>query len=172
MKRIFMLTSLLTLSFSVLSLGSSAQASGTYSAAEIMFAQQMIPHHQQAIQLSKWEVARGSNAAVRKLAARIISEQSPEIAQMKTWIPSDMMMGMEMSMPGMVKNTELAIIKKASGKNLDSLFLNAMIKHHQGAIVMATPLIKSKNSEVASLCKNIITGQTAEIKEMRLLLSR
>jgi uncharacterized protein (DUF305 family) len=61
-------------------------------------------------------------------------------------------------------------LKAARGKKFDGLYLVNMTMHHQGAIAMATPLIKSKNSEVAALCKSIISGQSAEISEMRRIM--
>ncbi len=59
------------------------QAAGPYTAEEVHFAQMMIPHHQQALLISQWELKQGSNPATKKLAAKIIAEQSPEIAQMR-----------------------------------------------------------------------------------------
>ena len=134
---------------------------------EIMFAQMMIPHHQQAVVISKLALKQGSNAAVKKLAAKIIAEQSPEIAQMQKWIPGDEMMAMGHSMQGIVSPSDLAKLKAARGKKFDGLYLVDMTLHHQGAIAMARPLMKSMNPEVAALCKAIVNGQTAEIKEMR-----
>jgi uncharacterized protein (DUF305 family) len=149
-----------------------AQASGPYDASSVMFAQMMIPHHQQAVLISKWALKQGNNAAVKKLAARIIAEQGSEIAQMQKWIPGDDMTGMEMHshMQGIVSAADLSKLKAARGKKFDGLYLVNMTMHHQGAIAMATPLIKSKNSEVAALCKSIISGQSAEISEMRRIM--
>jgi uncharacterized protein (DUF305 family) len=134
-----------------------------------MFAQMMIPHHKQAVLISQWALKQGSNAAVKKLAARIVAEQGPEIAQMQKWIPAGAMMGMDMHahMQGVVSAADLAKLKAARGKKFDGLYLVDMTLHHQGAIAMATPLMKSKNPEVAALSKAIVSGQTAEIKEMR-----
>lgn len=147
-----------------------AQASGPYDAPSVLFAQMMIPHHQQAVLISKLELKQGSNPAVKKLATRIIAEQSPEIAQMKRWIPSNAMAGMVMSMPGLVNPSGLAKLRAAQGKNFDALYLADMTSHHKAAITMATPLIKSMNAEVATLAKNIVAGQSAEIKEMHRIM--
>lgn len=147
-----------------------AKASGPYDASSVMFAQMMIPHHQQAVLISKWALKQGNNAAVKKLAARIIAEQGSEIAQMQRWIPIDGMMGMDHPMQGMVSPSDLAKLKEARGKKFDGLYLVDMTLHHQGAIAMATPLMKSMNPEVAALCKSIVKGQTAEIKEMRRIM--
>ena len=147
-----------------------AQASGPYDASSVMFAQMMIPHHQQAVLISQWALKQGSNPPVKKLASRIISEQSPEIAQMKKWIPSTAMKGMDMPMQGIVNPSDLAKLQAARGKKFDGLYLVDMTLHHQGAIAMTTPLMKSMNSEVAALCKSIVSGQSAEIKEMRRIM--
>jgi uncharacterized protein (DUF305 family) len=146
-----------------------AQATGPYDASAVMFAQMMIPHHEQAVLISKLALKQGNNSAVKKLAARIIAEQGPEIAQMQKWITADEMMGMEMHshMQGIVTPSDLAKLKAARGKKFDGLYLVDMTMHHQGAIAMATPLMKSMNPEVAALAKSIVSGQTAEIKEMR-----
>jgi uncharacterized protein (DUF305 family) len=146
------------------------QASGPYNASEVHFAQMMVPHHSQAVLISQWELAYGSNAATKKLAARIIAEQAPEISQMKKWIPSTAMMGMDMPMQGMVSAADLATLKAARGKKFDGLYLVDMTLHHQGAIAMANTMLTSKNQEVLALCKSIIVGQQAEITEMRRIM--
>jgi uncharacterized protein (DUF305 family) len=145
----------------------SAQATGPYDASTVMFAQMMIPHHQQAVLISRLALKQSSNPAVKKIAAKIIAEQSPEILQMQRWIPSDEMMAMGHSMQGIVSPSDLAKLRAARGKKFDGLYLVDMTLHHQGAIAMATPLMKSMNPEVAALSKSIVSGQTAEIKEMR-----
>jgi uncharacterized protein (DUF305 family) len=145
----------------------SAQATGPYDASTVMFAQMMIPHHQQAVLISRLALKQSSNPAVKKIAAKIIAEQSPEILQMQRWIPSDEMMAMGHSMQGIVSPSDLAKLRAARGKKFDGLYLVGMTLHHQGAIAMATPLMKSMNPEVAALSKSIVSGQTAEIKEMR-----
>jgi uncharacterized protein (DUF305 family) len=149
---------------------SPTQAAGPYDASSVMFAQMMVPHHQQAVLISKLALKQGSNAAVKKLAARIIGEQGPEIVQMKKWIPLNAMSGMDMPMQGIVSAEDLAKLKAATGKKFDGLYLVDMTMHHKGAIAMATPLMKSKNAEVAALCKSIVSGQSAEIKEMRRIM--
>lgn len=149
---------------------SPAIAAAPYDASAVMFAEMMVPHHQQAVLISKLALKQSTNSAVKKLAARIIAEQGPEVLQMQGWIPTDGMMGMDHSMPGMVSSADLAKLKAARGKKFDGLYLVDMTLHHQVAIEMATPLMKSKNSEVAALCKSIVTGQTAEIKEMRRIM--
>ena len=162
----------ISLVVALLCLGSAmpVQASGPYDAKAVMFAQMMIPHHQQALLISQWAMKQGDNAAVKKLAARIIAEQSPEINQMKKWIPANAMMGMDMPMPGLLTTAELSTLQAARGKKFDGLYLVDMTMHHQGAISMASPLTSSKNPEVAALCKSIVAGRSAEIKDMRRIM--
>jgi len=169
MRKISSILLALSLSFGIIA---PAKAAGPYDASAVTFAQMMIPHHQQAVLISEWALKQGNNAAVKKLAARIIAEQSPEIAQMTKWIRANAVSGMHMgmSMQGIIDDAGLAKLKAATGKKFDGLYLVDMTLHHQGAIAMATPLTTSKNSEVAALCKGIIAGQSAEIKEMRRIM--
>ena len=165
-------STIIVLCFAVLSISAPAQASAPYDAASVKFAEMMIPHHQQAVLISKLALKQGSNAAVKKLAARIISEQTPEVAQMKKWEPKNAMSGMQMaiSMPGIVSRADLSKLKAATGKKFDGLYLVAMTLHHRGAIAMARALIASKNSEVSALAKAIVSGQRAEITEMHRIM--
>jgi uncharacterized protein (DUF305 family) len=73
---------------------------------------------------------------------------------------------------GMLSDDEMAQLKDAKGAEFDRLFLEGMIKHHQGAIEMADMIIDSANEEAALLGKNIVESQSAEIERMRQLLSR
>lgn len=165
---------LVLLSAAVLALnggqGSPAIAAGPYDASSVMFAQMMIPHHKQAVLISQWALKQSSNSSVKKLASKIIAEQSPEITQMNKWLPSHSMMTMDHAMTGIVSASDLAKLKAARGKKFDGLYLVDMTLHHQGAIAMAMPLTKSKNSEVSALCKSIVSGQSAEITEMRRIM--
>ena len=149
---------------------SPAIAAAPYDASAVMFAEMMVPHHKQAVLISKLALKQTTNSAVKKLAARIIAEQGPEVLQMQSWIPADGMMGMDHPMRGMVSPSDLAKLKAARGKKFDGLYLVDMTLHHQGAIAMATPLMKSKNPEVSALSGNIVKGQTDEIREMHRIM--
>jgi uncharacterized protein (DUF305 family) len=168
MKRLSIYISLVLLLGSGLS--APAQASGPYDASSVMFAQMMVPHHRQAVLISQWALKQSNNPSVKKLASRIIAEQGPEIVQMNKWIASTAMKGMDMPMQGIVSPADLAKLQAARGKQFDGLYLVDMTFHHQGAIAMATPLMKSKNLEVAALCKSIVLGQSTEIKEMHRIM--
>ncbi len=145
----------------------------SFSADDQMFAAMMIPHHEQAIQMSELALLNSTDPEIIKLAREIKAAQGPEIEQMKNWGSS--MMGSHaghMMDEGMLNDDEMAQLKDAKGAEFDRLFLEGMIKHHQGAIAMADMIIDSANEEAALLGKNIVESQSAEIERMRQLLSR
>ena len=138
-----------------------------------MFAAMMIPHHEQAIQMSELALLNSNEPEILALANEIKAAQGPEIEQMKSWGSS--MMGSHaghMMDEGMLSDDEMAQLKDIKGAEFDRLFLEGMIKHHQGAIEMADMIIDSANDEAALLGKNIVESQSAEIERMRQLLSR
>lgn len=146
-----------------------------YSGADIMFAQMMIPHHQQAVLMSNLALKTSSNPDIIVLAKDIKAAQQPEISQMKGWLnkvgaPLDM--GHTMGMGGMLTDGEIATLSAATGTAFDRLFLQGMIAHHQGAIHMAQMVIDSGNTEAAALGKAIIDSQTKQITYMQGLLKK
>ena len=142
---------------------------------EIMFAQGMIPHHQQAIEISKMALKNGVSPEVKKLAKEIISAQGKEISQLKYWLTatkSSMTMDHDMSMNGMLSKNELTTLKKLKGSKFDTAFLKAMIAHHEGALEMLSLLARTKNSESKKIATDILTGQSVEITVMKKLLAK
>ncbi len=142
---------------------------------EIMFAQGMIPHHQQAIDMSNMAVKNSASPEVKKLAKGIISAQGKEMAQLKYWLTaskSSMTMGHDMGMGGMLTKNELASLKKLKGGKFDTAFLQAMIAHHEGALEMVAMLNGTKNSEAKKIAVDILKGQSAEINLMKKLLAK
>lgn len=147
----------------------STPADGGYSSTDLMFAEMMIPHHQQALVMSALAPTRSTNAEVLALAAEISAAQEPEIEQMKSWgATGEEHAGHQMD--GMLSDDELAALEAASGTDFDRLFLEGMIKHHQGAIDMAQMVLASENAEARTLGENIVTTQQAEIERMQELL--
>lgn len=147
----------------------------SYSGADIMFAQMMIPHHQQAVDMGTLAETRASDPAVKKLAAQIKAEQAPEIEQMKSWLKAanaSLEMGHDMGMGGMLSDTEMDALKNSTGAAFDNLYLEGMIQHHKGAIHMAQMVIDSNNAEVAKLGTAIIESQTKQITYMESLLKK
>jgi len=145
-----------------------------HNADDVMFAQMMIPHHQQAIELSAMVPDRSTNPAVVKLAATISGEQQPEIAAMKAllvqWdVRPDGDHGM--AMQGMVDDATMAKLQALKGAEFDTLWLQSMISHHQGAIEMAsTEIAKGESPDMVTMAKNIVTAQQAEIDQMKQML--
>jgi uncharacterized protein (DUF305 family) len=149
--------------------GCASESNSGYSSQDIMFAEMMIPHHQQAIEMSDLALKNSTNPEVLALAQEIKDAQTPEIEQMKSWGASSVA-HMGHIMDGMLSDEEMSELTAATGSSFDKLFLEGMIKHHQGAIDMAEMVIDSKNSEVAALAKAIIEAQRKEIELMRTLL--
>jgi len=158
----------------------SSPASAQFNEADVTFAQGMIPHHRQAIEMAKVAQQRAAGADVKKLAGDIEKAQDPEIQTMAGWlrawskdVPTDTS-GMQhggMDMPGMMSADEMKALENASGATFDRMFLQMMIKHHEGAIEMArTEQTNGTNPEATALAKQIETAQTAEIGTMEQLL--
>jgi uncharacterized protein (DUF305 family) len=150
---------------------------------DMAFAQGMIPHHQQALEMAKLAADRASSTKVKDLASRIEKAQDPEIQTMNGWLKSwgkDMsssMPGMDHSadsgMPGMMDSKDMDALEKASGTDFDTMFLTMMVEHHKGAVEMATTeKNKGKYGPATSMAGDIITAQTAEITEMNKLLGK
>ena len=148
----------------------SAQSNSEYSADDINFAEMMIPHHEQAIEMSEIALLNTTNSEVLQLAQQIKDAQSPEIDLMKSWKGVRTSTHAGHMMEGMLSESELSDLREAKESEFDALFLQGMIKHHEGAIVMAQEVASSKNLEVANLSAAIIAAQELEIATMKELL--
>jgi uncharacterized protein (DUF305 family) len=148
----------------------SSQSGSEYSADDIAFAEMMIPHHEQAIEMSEIALLNTTNPEVLQLAQEIKDAQSPEIELMKSWAGVKVSTHAGHMMDGMLSEGELNDLREAKGSDFDALFLKGMIKHHEGAIVMAQDVATSMNKEVADLSASIITAQQLEIAAMKELL--
>ena len=144
-----------------------------YDKNEIMFAAMMIPHHEQAVEMSKLALTNTTNPSILDLAQRIKAAQEPEIIQMNTWLDGGYsMMGHDgHDMGGMLSEEELAKLATLKDNEFDQMFLSAMIEHHEGAIQMTQMITNSSNNEVKTLADNIISSQTKEIAEMKEFLA-
>ena len=147
------------------------ERSSEYSSDELMFAQMMIPHHEQAVTMSELALENTTNQDVIALATAIRDAQGPEIKQMQGWLDgkSDSHMH-DMEMGGMLTEAELKELASLKDAAFDQMFLTAMIAHHEGAIEMASMIKDSTKSEVKTLYENIVTSQSAEIETMKALL--
>lgn len=160
------------------------QGSGTeasFNAADVSFAQDMIPHHRQAVEMSDLAPDQAESAEVKDLAVRIKDAQAPEIETMTGWledwdedVPEDMG-GMDMGdggMPGMMTAEQMNMLEASTGAEFDQLFLTMMREHHAGAITMADEeLEQGKYPEAKELAQDIIDAQEAEIAEIDDLLA-
>lgn len=159
---------------------SSESASDGHNDADVAFAQRMIPHHEQAIEMADMVLERGASAEVKALATRIKEAQGPEIELMRGWLEqwgedttnAEPHAGMGSSdEPTMMTDADMDDLEKASGAELDKLFLEMMIRHHEGAIAMAeTEVSDGEFPDAVKLAKQIMQAQDAEIDEMRRLL--
>ena len=151
---------------------SANNAASEFSGNDLMFAAMMVPHHEQAIEMSEIALTKSTNPEVIELATEIKNAQSPEIAEMKSW--GDLKMGSHMghNMDGMLSDDEMAALNSALGDEFDRLFLEGMIKHHEGAIEMAEMVVDSQNTRASALGKAIIETQKLEIARMKELLNK
>lgn len=142
---------------------------------EYMFAQMMIPHHQQAVDMSDLALKKSSNPRILDLAQRIKTAQSSEIIQMQSWLGGKEANSMMTdhsghSMGGMLTEEEFSKLESSFGVTFDSLFLEGMIAHHEGALDMARMIKDTTTQEVNSFGLNVVEVQSEEIREMREIL--
>ena len=143
--------------------------------ADIMFLQMMIPHHEQAVEMSNLALTNSKNPELLALAEKIISAQTAEIAQMKKWLSdagASEVMGHSMGMNGMLSDQELADLKSVTGPTFDQLWLKGMIGHHEGALQMVKMIDEAKNADIKAFGESIVAAQSAEIAQMKAMLTR
>ncbi len=155
--------------------GSSESTRTGFTGADIMFLQMMIPHHQQAIDISELALKKSQNTELLTLSKVIIRDQKSEIAQMKAWLDQagaseDMGHSMD-GMGGMLDSEDLAALEKASGKNFDELWLKGMIGHHDGAIHMSEMIRDASNLEIKAFGEKIVKDQSDQIAQMKKMLA-
>ncbi|HET7720127.1 MAG TPA: DUF305 domain-containing protein [Acidimicrobiales bacterium] len=164
--------------------GSSASAkAGGHNKADVGFAEEMIQHHRQAVEMAELAESRAAAQEVKDLATKIKGAQDPEIETMSGWltawgekVPEDMSgMGHDMAaaMPGMMSGEDMAALEKASGAAFDKKFLELMVEHHEGAVEMAkAEKSDGKYGPALDLADDVITAQTAEIQQMNKMLDK
>ena len=162
-----------------------------YNAADVAFMAGMIPHHAQAVLIAGWAGAHGARPDVRTLCERMVVGQRDEIETMRNWlrdrgedVPAAdathhrmKMNGVEhdMLMPGMLTAEDLAQLDKARSADWDTLFLKAMIRHHEGALKMVDDLFESygamQDEDVYKFVSDMYADQTGEIERMQKMLA-
>lgn len=152
--------------------------------ADIAFARDMIPHHQQALEMARMAPDHTDDPEILQLAAKIEAAQDPEIEQMTGWLEEwgdqapptsmdhgDMGHGTDAEMPGMMTAEEMTELDGLQGADWDRMLLAMMIRHHEGAIEMArTQLTEGQDPDVTALAEQVVADQEAEIDEMTTLL--
>ncbi|MFC6065424.1 DUF305 domain-containing protein [Streptomyces ochraceiscleroticus] len=175
---------------------SASPAAGPHNDADVSFAQSMIPHHRQAVEMADLAPARASSDEIKDLAKKIKNAQDPEIKTMSGWlkgwgekVPEASMPGMDHSghssmssdspmpshsdMPGMMSGKDMTELKAAKGAEFDKKFAELMIAHHKGAVGMAkTEQKDGRNTTAKKLAADVIKTQSAEIDELQDILDR
>jgi uncharacterized protein (DUF305 family) len=150
--------------------------SANYTGADIMFLQMMIPHHQQAVDISKLAMEKSKDAELLALAKKIAADQASEIMTMKAWLKdagatTDMGHSMD-GMGGMLNDAELSALKVESGSKFDILWLKGMTGHHDGAIHMTTMIRDASNPDIKAFGEKVIADQSTQIEQMKEMLKR
>lgn len=144
--------------------------STTHNSADVMFAQMMIPHHEQAIELADMALqpGHGTNASITTLAQAVRATQGIEVAQMNkllhSWGETSDVHAHESMMDGMLSASSLASLQSLTGPNFDAAWASAMVAHHRGAIAMARDVLQQgTNTDTRTLARHIIRVQRREI---------
>ena len=151
--------------------------------ADVRFMQGMIGHHAQALEMTALVPSRSSSEDIKKLALRIEVSQADEIKMMQDWLKRR---GQELPdphalhahgatlMPGMLTAEEMARLAEAKGTEFDRLFLEGMIKHHGGALIMVKELFSTpgagQESEIFAFASDVDADQRMEIDRMGAML--
>jgi uncharacterized protein (DUF305 family) len=157
----------------------------TYTASDVAFVQNMIPHHEQALEMIALIPERTSNPDLPKLAGRMEVSQTDEIRLLEAWLTArgeEEPSGEhhhgpqhEQLMPGMLTDAEMDQLASARGPTFDRLFLQYMIRHHEGAVIMAQDLTDSGGGQEPSIFQlsQLIAGdQGIEIARMKQMLTQ
>jgi uncharacterized protein (DUF305 family) len=175
---------------SATAIAAAEKAALAYAPADVEFMQGMIPHHAQAVIMSRWAATHGARADVKILCERIAIAQTDEIRMMRRWlgerhqdVPDSMStrhirkmgdMVHESLMPGMLTDAEMSALEQARGSGFDRLFLTGMIRHHRGAITMVRELLShgdaGHDETVFRFASDVEADQTAEVHKMLLML--
>ncbi len=156
-----------------------------HTAADVQFMQGMIGHHAQALEMTTLLYDRSRWEDIRLLAQRIDVSQADEIRMMQGWLrvrgaevprgdehhTHDGMLMPGMLMPGMLTPNQMAELAAAAGTEFDRLFLEYMIMHHDGAVIMVEALFASpgagQESVIFGFASDVVADQTMEITRMR-----
>ncbi|SEB83471.1 DUF305 domain-containing protein [Streptomyces sp. TLI_105] len=157
-------------------------APGAFNDADVMFAQMMIPHHEQALEMAELADGRAEDPEVKKLVAAIEQAQEPEIRKMKAWLKGwgkpesaghGSGHGSGHGMSGMMSDQDMKDLAATKGKAFDRKFAELMIAHHDGAVAMAKDEQKNgSNATARKLADDVVRTQSAEVDQLRKILDR
>ena len=154
-----------------------------FTAADVKFMQGMIGHHAQAIEMAQLLIKNSASDDMKMLAKRILVSQADEINMMQDWLKSR---GQTLPdphahhtggalMPGMLTQEEMARLAAARGTEFDRLFLEGMIKHHNGALIMVRELFATPGAgqdvEIFAFASDVDADQRMEIDRMGAMLA-
>jgi uncharacterized protein (DUF305 family) len=155
-----------------------------YTEADVRFMTMMIPHHAQALQMSRWVPTHGASSAIQRLAERIINAQQDEITIMQQWLVDRQKPLPQLgpaghdhhggNMHGMLTEAQLQQLDAARGTEFDRLFLQFMIQHHRGAVGMVKDLFGAgagQDETVFKFASDVNVDQTTEIRRMEQMLA-
>lgn len=154
-----------------------------YVEADVAFMRDMLHHHSQALMMTGYVDERTTNEKIRLLAQRMDLSQTAEMELMESWLqqrsepvrdPDSQHGEHNATMPGLLSDDELAALQAASGAAFDKLFLESMIKHHQGAITMVNELYASgggQETDLDVMAGHIHADQNIEISRMQEMLA-
>ncbi len=162
-----------------------ALATPRHTAADVAFMQGMIAHHEQALAMTALVRERTTSRDITLLALRIELSQQDEINLMRSWLRqrnepvpgagehAGHALGDDHLMPGMLTAAEMAALAAVRGEAFDALFLDGMIKHHQGAVRMVAELFASvgagQQSDIYQFASDVDADQQMEITRMQAL---
>ncbi|MEU3299553.1 DUF305 domain-containing protein [Streptomyces sp. NPDC006678] len=157
-------------------------AVGAFNDADVAFAQGMIPHHQQALEVAGLAAGRASDQEIRTLARAVEKAQDPEIRTMRSWLGAwgePESSGTEHGnhggggTAGMMSEQDMKDLTAAKGRDFDRAFAQMMIDHHNGAIEMArTEQADGRNADARKLAGAVVKAQSAEVEQLRSILDR
>ncbi|WP_327725857.1 DUF305 domain-containing protein [Streptomyces europaeiscabiei] len=155
--------------------------SADFNDADITFAQMMIPHHEQALEMAGLADDRAADAKLKDIAGKIEKAQDPEIRTMKGWLkswnePTDVesMPGMDHGNgDGMMSDSDMEHLAGMKGAEFDKMFAEMMIEHHDGAISMSRDEQKNgENADAVKMAGDIVQGQSDEVRQLKSILDR
>ncbi|GAB3720450.1 DUF305 domain-containing protein [Amycolatopsis oliviviridis] len=141
--------------------------------ADITFSQQMVPHHQQSIQVANLAAERSASEYVKATAAKIVKAESAEVQTMTAWLQSWNAAVLPAAghaghaMPGMITEGQVASLQNLTGAEFDKTWLPLMAEHLRNGVTMAKTVLSSgEHAETKALAQEIVENQSAAIDEI------